>query len=512
MTTKEETKQTPQDILNIINEKIKKRDVFKYKRECLVKCLIIATYNAMKIAFLKLGINKTNQVVQQYRAILKFIYSVDNVNGEIPLNQNLLISSLEKMIMEFVETYTPVRNYLEQCGLKNREFRIEGNYIVEDSYNNSSDYARSLDKFKKFPSEDLKVEVTQKIGRYLAVQNYKSNILKDRYYKSLMSEYIQICWYDSEIHFDYDFKDFKYEELVRFCAAFKLIADYYTIMIYRKGINPVSAASLASCIAYLSDLEVDKVNMFLDYETYNFDYQNRKLTLLQDLCKFENNFYFCPISISLGLLPVKLFRVISDFNKKKYEKDFSEIAHLKEQQMTSDIKEKLSKYASLKIVVNQKLTENKVPIAEYDFLGFDEEDKTLYIGEFKWFFVADGEKEHNDLDSKLNKAVSDRKNKNKYIFDDPNKFGKDVFGVNKVEKVKEFLICQNYCGHVKQEITVIDYETLQYCSEFYDSFSDLMNCILSGEYIKSIPLENFPMDIELEGYKFNFFGIYYRNV
>ena len=496
-------------ILDDINKKISNRDVFKHNREFLVQSLIVASIQTTSMVFsYTFNLNMTNQIVEQFRTILKFIFSVDNTNSEVPEDDDETINTFCQMLFEFVEQYTPVRNYLEQCLIGNREIKYDETNALfyEEKYDDYSNYARILDKAKEFSSENLKNANITRMRHYLVTNKYKPNLFKDRYFNSFMEDYIQICWLDSEIKFEHNFVDFKYSELISFCAALKIVADYYFISSYMEPYFSINENELVNGISKFSGLAKEKVLFFLKYQTYDYEYQKDKLTLIQGLIKCNNKYYFLPTAINIGLLPVKMYRVITDLDKEKYEKDISVIAHQKEKQMTDEIVEKLQKY-NLNIELNYKIKSNNVPVAEYDMLVYDNESRDLYICEFKWYFVGDGEKEHKALDRKIEEAISHRKKKDKYILDNPQKVCDELFDKKRVNMVHEILISQNFGGSTEHDMTVIDFETLQWSIERHDSFQELMNYFFSGEYRSSIQIESIKQKVEIEGYKFDFYRI-----
>ena len=225
------------NILEDINNKIRNREIFKLNRAFLVKSLIIASTNVQYMSFFySQSMNMVDQVIEQFRAILKFIFSVDNENGIVPSRDSEVITEFSKMIVEFVDDYTPIRNYLDQCtiGTRNIQFDVEKGFYFEDKYDDYSNYARMLDKVKEYPNEDLKQKSLNSVGSYLSVNRFKPNLFKDRFFYTLMKEYREICWLDSEIKFDHDFGDFTYDELISFCAALKIMADYYSFMIKKE--------------------------------------------------------------------------------------------------------------------------------------------------------------------------------------------------------------------------------------------------------------------------------------
>lgn len=496
-------------ILEEINYKIRNRDIFKLNREFLIQSLIKVSTDTYLQSTLYTGSTAlADQVIQQFRAILKFIYSVENQNGIIPLNDNETINEFCKMIFEFVDSYTPVRNYLDQCIIGTREIKYdeEKHIYYESKYNDYSNYARMINIVKDYPSNDIKGKMINSIGGYLAKQKNKTNVFRDRFFYELMEDYKKICWFESEIKFDHDFGDFTYKELISFCAALKLIGDYYQIMIMRLSVPKIKYETMVYGIYRLTGLPKDKVKTFLKYQTYDYNYQKDKLSLIQSLIRCGDYYYFFPVSLNLGMLPVKMYRLLNDYEHEKYEKDFSVIAKNKEIQMTDEIVEKLKKY-DLEIILNHKLKKGKNIVAEYDMLTLDNKTNNLYIFEFKWFFVGDGEEEHKRLDNKIKEAIKHRKGKDKYIFDNPQALSDELFDGKKINNIHEILISQNFSGNKRHDMIVIDYETLQWSIEQYDSYEELMAYFFNEEYRESIPVQSIPKETEIEGYKFNFYRL-----
>ena len=497
------------NILEDINNKIRNRGIFKLNREFLVKSLIIASTKVQFTSFMySKNMNLTDQVVEQFRAILKFIFSVDNENGVVPSNDEPTIVVFSKMILEFVDNYTPIRNYLDQCiiGTRNIKFDAEKKVYFEENYDTYSNYARMLDKVKGYSNEELKQKTLNRVGNYLSINRFKSNLFKDRYFYALMNDYREICRLDSEIKFDYDFGDFTYEELISFCAALKILADYYSFLIMKQPCPVIEYESLVYGISRLTDLSEEKVKFFLEYQTYDYEYQKDKLTLIQALIRWGNNYYFYPTTLSIGMLPVKMYRLIVDYDKEKYKKDISVIANLKEKQMTKEIVEKLKKY-DLNIVLNYKIRKENKDLAEYDMLAFDNKTNNLYICEFKWYFIGDGEKEHKRLDDKIEEAIEHRKEKDKLIIDNQQSISYELFNGKKINKIYEILISQNFSGNTKHDMSVIDFETLQWSIERYKTFEELMNYFLTDEFRKSIQVDTKVFNTEIEGNKFSYYRI-----
>ena len=501
----------PKNILEDINNKIRNREIFKLNREFLVKSLIIASVktqiNSYYMSIMTQNMNLVDQVIEQFRAILKFIFSADNENGEIPSNHERTIVEFSEMILEFVSNYTPIRNYLDQCiiGTRNIKFDTEKQIYFEETYDEYSNYARMLDQVKKYPNEELKQKAFNSIGNYLSINKFKPKLFKDRYFYSLMDDYRKICRLDSEIKFDHDFGDFTYNELISFCAALKIMADYYSFLFY-KAHPVIERETLVFGISKLSGLSEDKVNIFLEYQTYAYEYQKDKLTLLQALIRCGNNYYFYPTTLSIGLLPNKMYRLIVDLNKEKYKKDISAIANQKAKQMTDEIAKKLKKY-DLNIMQNYKLKRNNKDLAEYDMLAFDNKTNNLYICEFKWYFIGDDEKEHKRLDDKIEEAVKYRKEKNRFIINNQQSISDKLLGGKQINKIYEILISQNFSGATKHTMPVIDFETLQMGIERYDDFEELMNYFLTDEFRKTIQVDTKLFNTEIEGYKFRFYRI-----
>lgn len=504
---------SPIKILENINYKIRNRNIFKLNREFLVKSLIIASTQVQLLSLKNLAnIDLVNQIIEQFKFILNFIFSANNENGEIPSNPENTILNFSEMILEFVYMYTPVRNYLDQCiiGTRNIKFNDVTEVFFEENYDPYSNYSRILDRIKEYPNEKIKLDVYNRLKKYLSDNKFKPKLFKDMYFNSLIDDYRQICWLDSEIKFNHDFKEFTYDDLISFCAALKLIGDYYSFFVIKQPCIVIDYETLVRGIIKLSKLSEDKVKLFIDYQTYDYKYQKSKLTLFQSLIRFENKFYFYPVILSIGLLPIKMYKIIIEQNKEKYNKDVSSIAKKKEKQMTKEIFEQFAKY-NLNIILNRKFKRDNLDLAEYDMLAFDNKTSNLYIFEFKWYFIGDGESEHKKLDCKIKEDIKHRKEKNTFIYDNQKFVSDELFNGKKFNKIYEILISQNFSGISKHEMTVIDFESLQRGIKCYNNFEKLMNYFLLDEFRKSIKIDIKAKDFEIEGYKFNFYMMVKKN-
>lgn len=240
---------------------------------------------------------------------------------------------------------------------------------------------------------------------------------------------------------------------------------------------------------------------------YNIEYQKDKLTLIQSLIEIENKIYFLPTSLTIGLLPLKLYRCIMDFNKRKYEKDKAKIAKLKEKQMTEEILNCLKKY-DVTILTDfvYRVGDETIPKAEYDILIFDKEKNNLYVCECKWFFVGDGEEEHFKLDKKISNAIKERKIKNKIIEENLTDFMQKAFKCQqKPNKIFAFMLSQNYLGFKRMNFPVIDFDTLKFAVDKFDDFSRLMHHLIENEFVEALVLEEHPILKEVEGYNFEIY-------
>lgn len=494
-------------ILNVIKNKIGQREIFKYNRDELIVCLITAINDLSRNAMLLMSEDLATDIIEQFRAILKFIF--ENSSNENPIYKEYdeLTHIFVDMIMEFRENYTPVRNYLEQCSIGTRELlydEITDTYY-EEKFDKFVNFSRIRDRLKDGESDSVKDKSIKSMINYWK-RNQKANLFRDRFYKSLMKDYIEACWLDSEIRFEYEFVDFKYSELISFCASLLLIGEYFFINQLNYFYGFLKEEDLINGISRLSDLSKDKVDFFLKYATYDYEYQKDKLTLIQSLIKGKEGYYFCASNLILGLLPIKMCRAIFDIDYKKYEKDISSIARLKEKQMTNSILNTLNKY-DLEVKIGYQIknnTTNKID-AEYDILIYDKKNFTLYIAECKWFYIGDGEEEHNKLDKKIEKAIKERTIKDKFITDNLSSFGLETFGESNIKYVKEFLISQNFMGMKKHSMPVIDFETLKYSIEINASFKEAMDYIYSDKYIDSIDFKGELFDLSIEGYKFKIY-------
>ena len=499
------------EILQDIRSKIGKRDIFNYNRDQLIKCLITAVNDVAFSSSIFLRNDITDGAIEQFRAILKFIFEYSSNDNPLYDNPEDLTHIFVDMVMEFDKCFTPVRNYLEQCetGMRKLLYDEKNNLYYEDSFNKFANYSRIRDRVVKDSEKEF-----EKYGPTMSMISYwknnpKKQLFKDRFYKSLMEDYIKICWDNSEIKFDYQFVDFKYSELITFCAALLLIGGYYFINQVKYFYGYIDEEEMRDGIRRLTDLDAEKVDLFLKYSTYDYEYQKDKLTLIQSLIKGKNGYYFLAYNLMLGKLPIKMCRSIFDNDHDKYEKDISAIAKLKEGQMTNEIVNTLKKYDYLDIKTDYQLKNkdtNKID-AEYDILIYDNKESKLYITECKWFYIGDDEFEHIKLENKINKAILYRLDKNKIIKDSTKSFVKEVFDKDNAKVVEEFLISQNNIGMKKHEMPVIDFDTLKLAIDENDSFEGAMNYIYEEKYLNSIEYEGVVHNIEIEGYKFKIYRI-----
>lgn len=497
----------PMEILQDIKNKINKREIFKYNRDELVACLITAVNDLTRSSSLLMRSDMADAVIEQFRAILKFIFENSSNENEITPDAEGLTYKFHDLVMEFMEDYTPVRNYLEQCATGTRELLYDEKMDVyyESKFDKFANYSRIRDRVKTYDSEETKHLATTSMMNYL-FRNPKSFIFKDRFYKGLMNDFIDACWLDSEIKFEYEFVDFKYSELISFCAALLLIGEFFFLNQVKYFYGYIKEDAMIDGIRRLTDLSEEKVKLFLNYATYDYEYQKDKLTLIQSLIKGKEGYYFLSYNLTLGNLPIKMCRVMFDVDHKKYERDISAIAKLKEKQMTDEIINAIKKYdVDIKLNYQYRNKETNKIDAEYDILIYDNISNNLYVAECKWFYVGDDEFEHMKLDKKIEKSISYRLDKDKCITRDPKGFVHEVFNKSTVNEVNEILISQNFMGMKKHNMPVLDFETLKLSIGRNDTFKDAMEYVYDEKYIDTIDFEGELHEIEIEGYKFKIY-------
>jgi len=501
-------------LLNEINDSIGSRPIFKNNTEDLVSYLIDTGININILSF-SIGMDTLliDDFIRQFRTILKFIFLYSSFNNKTSMSQKEIIDEFHNMTFDFKMNYAPIRNYLEQCSLGKRmiEYDEKTDTYIEKEIDGYSNYSRIHDQLKVFPSDVYKDEARKTIRCFDMKKSKPKYFFKGNPAKQAMADLIKATWIDSEIKEDYDFKDFTYEEMIRFCAGLKFIGMmYYGFTVFSPK-NYIEKEEMISYLKDLTNLEEKKILFFLELNTYNIEYQKDKLTLIQPLILIGNKYYFFPITIDLSILPIKMYRVLNDLYKDKYEKDLSKIARIKEQQMLSDIQKLLDKF-ELKIIPNYQLYDkNHHLIGEYDLLIYDKNESTLYICECKWFFVKDDERDNVRLDKRLLDSIEKRKEQDKLLIDNIDIFVKEhLSDCEKPKKHISFIISQNNLGSVKFDVPVVNYETMEEEINKYDSFNKFMDSIFDEDYKNKYELSNFQTDLKIDKYKFKIFLIAHK--
>ena len=124
------------EMLLDIKNKIGKREIFKYNREQLIKCLITAVNDVAFSSSIFLRNDITDGAIEQFRAILKFIFEYSSNDNPLYDNPEDLTHIFVDMVIEFNSCFTPVRNYLEQCetGMRKLLYDEKNNSVVSEGY------------------------------------------------------------------------------------------------------------------------------------------------------------------------------------------------------------------------------------------------------------------------------------------------------------------------------------------------------------------------------------------
>ena len=499
------------ELLKKINDSIGSREVFKNNIEDLVSCLIEVSRDINMLSLFLVDDITKKEYVDQYRTILKFIYTYSSFDNVTTMKTSDIQKEFTRMTMEFKNKYSPVRNYLAQCSVRKKEISYDEkkDLYYEKEPESYSNYARVRDKDKIYPSLKYKVEAQEYINHFFNPKKDKIKyFFKQPVAIKAIDSMIEANYLDSEIKGDYDFEDFKYSELIEFCAGLQFIGMFCSSYFIVKNTNYINKEDMVSYLLDLTSLSREKIEFFLDVNTYDYDFQKDKLTLFQSLVLINNKYYFYPITLTIGFLPMKMYRVLC-LNKKysNYQKHIPKIAKLKEEQMTNTIIDVLKKY-DLNIESNYIIKDNKGrKLAEFDLLIYDKKENELYVCECKWHYAKDDEKDNAKLDDMLKKEISERKEKNKLLEQNINKVISDCGFNCENPAIIPFLISQNNLGSTKFNMTVVDYDTIEEEIEKYDSFKELMDSIINEKYKEEIKTNNTQQLIELENYRFYIYNI-----
>lgn len=520
-----------ENVIIDIRKQISNKPMFKIKKEKLLKHYNNYAEKKMYDYFNnKYSYENEIDYNSSYRTIIKLIYAYAKEDKKYCyLTSEYIDFELEILDEEVDKYYDPIRNLFDQ----------------HETYKNVLSYderSKTITKIKKDSQKEMFARVQDKVGSqngnainlfehidyFFNNKIYEDNnilrYIKAHYNsdksKNFFNELFEDNLNESELKVNVKFKDFEYFDLIKFAAALDYIALHKYSINFNDAIKKVVTndkyvlirkKDLIDSIFYLTNVNKKIIGKLINLFIYNYEYQKNHHTLIQMLYEVNNHIIFSPTMVLLALLPIKLLKLIKDFDYAENEKNFSYIAKIKENEMINQIGSSLNKDRFEMIpnyILKDKDNGNKK--AEYDILMLDKRDFSVWIIECKWFMIGDDEKDHHKLNDKISKAINDRKTKNKYLLKDRARLT-SIFNINReINKCYELLISQNYIGVDEDpDIPSLDYSIFkQIFKSTYNSSQEIWDEIINQRYIpndlfyplkKSFDYYGYHFDIDLIG-------------
>lgn len=449
-------------------------DVLKFYHECLEGKEIEYTYKKMSPEKL----NSIDKWRDMHRTMVGLIMENDKGKDKELQNSNYYQKKLDQLVSQLFDGYNNFRNLYDQ-----HKTKIYGDVLIYDKQTNT------IRKNKEYSEKELYNRVIHKFSNKQVLANEKYKIIfeivsgKQVENMKIIERLIDINYNESELKENVDFGDFKYYDLIVFCA----VLDYACIIQMAKNILNqkgkkclyIPKQEMVETISKLTNIRKSTIAFFVDCFTYNRQYQERHYTLFQPLFNFDDEIFISPSVIINSLLPMKLIRVIQD--TQKYKQVFSKIASIRETQMIELLK-KLLKRENTEIVVNYQMNRD----AEYDILLLDNKANSLWIIECKWFNLADNEREHAKLHRKLKETIKYRKEKNQILISNLQQNVSNIFSYHeKIENVYELIVSQNDMGTCSDEqMPIVDFDTLENILKVSNgNFEAIWEIIVDKKYI-----------------------------
>lgn len=491
-------------LLNKINDSIGENAIFKtYSKEELLIGLINFYYPNQKYLNDKMEAFRDNRInISDFRIIIKFIYKYAK-NNEIKKDLKDVSYYEIKEFNEFIHNnYVYVRNFLARCIDKERkiEYDSEQNIYIEPEAEVFRDYERISD------DESITNAILYQIYR---LANYETNsnkllrLAKDQFLLDIYKNLIDVNKGISEFKdFKYKIKSFSYEDIIKFSAA----TQYLAILTFRSKETNFAFDDLVTFYKIVTKLDETIINELIRVVTYNEEFQNDKFTLFQSLFLINGRYYIPTLVVIFSYIPLKILNILFS-SSGEYKKIESLISQQKEKQMIDDI-EKLfvNKYNdSIQFCINKKFRFNEKDSGEYDILILDTKSKVVYIIECKWFKLVDGDESASKLTSKIDDFVYKRINKNKLLIDNKEELYK-LFGVEKINEFREFLISQNFIGYRDYKMPVINFKFLSQLVNDSSLIDDFWHKLINRYYYNNfLDVQLVKRDFYINGYHFNIY-------
>lgn len=261
---------------------------------------------------------------------------------------------------------------------------------------------------------------------------------------------------------------------------------------------------LKQYISRMIKCDVNIVDDILKYLTYHPETNKDRATIIQPLFVFDDNFFFSPSIVLLSYPQDKFLFVLRKSGK--FKSEFSQLAKLREIQMTDDICNYIESNSNLFCKRNYQIIANGKTKAEFDLLIFDKEHNKLLLCELKWYFKPDNEFDHAQIDKKITDAIESRVEKEKIAREHIRSIMSDLFGTSATPEIMSCILSKNYSGsaNVKDQIPVFDDFLFKYTIERNNfDLSLLFETLKFKSYLptlKELRIESSSTSIEYGGF------------
>ena len=530
-----------EEILNIKNEIYsfpKSFDFFKsndfasasYKLTCDIEEIFLGLLSTEVVFsnYDKIGICQ-DKFRGGYRTALKWAYDycVDTDNRFQPLLCKYEFASCNHIISE-AQRFNNIRNCFERVDLGKLKVKlIDGKHIKFDlpasSRSINADlYARWIDhesygdiEKKKTLKYDEKTFVHMIAPEYKGVWNdFSKTPIDTQLFSRVYRDCLNKIKFDTEDYSNINFGLFTLDDFEKVYATLMALGimnfNYQRKLREKspslKGNIPIVFSEISLLIQFIYDNSKVKrkaAKCILELLSYNPEFHKDKITIVQPLFSFGKFIFYSPSLLYYSDAVDKLLYLIKEQNN--MPEVISKIAKEREQVMTERLVHYISEKSNLKCVSNYKLTNNGLPIAEFDILIYDNNTNSLLLTELKHFFKADGEAGHQKVDFKIRDSIKSRLSKQllaeKHI---DTLFGEafEISNLSTLPKIKSCIVSQNYSGSsfLDDKIAIFDEFLFKHTLSRYNyRLGDLFDSIDSDSYIPDMS-KNISYHDYTEGY------------
>lgn len=438
--------------------------------------------------------------------------------------------------------FSNIRNAFDQVELGRRLVSVQGRHVrfslapaTRDA--NAELYARFVDHEKPDRTENRTMMAYEKAAFAHMVEPRKSGRWNDFSKcpsdKKAFAEVYRDCLGkvkgDAEEYSNLDFGDFTLEEFEKVYAVLMALGvmnfnyQYQAAFIKRTVKEhiqrPIVFGEITSLVQFVVEYTGVKrkaIKSIIQLLTYDYEFQKNKVTLLQPLFLFGDFLFYSPALLYFSDAVDKLLYVVKA--KKSALAVISRIAKEREVLMTERLISFITEHSDLRCFPNYKLIIDGRILAEFDIVVYDSNSNRLLLTELKYFFKADGEKDHESADHKIGNSIKSRAEKQKLAQKYINKLLKDILGEDTPADIPEVTSCvvsQNYSGSsfLEDLIAVFDEflfkHVLEQCGFNLNIF---VSVIEDGSYIPDMRnyLEYQDCTEEYAGYKITYPGMAIR--